>query len=333
MKNRVAGGGSYFASPNTSIEFIPSGSMLLDLALGGGWAESRISNIIGDKAVGKTLMCIEAAANFVKKHPKAIVRYREAEAAFDKPYAGALGMPLKHVDFGEPIETIEDMFEDLGCVIEASNGPELYILDSLDALSDRAELGRDMDAGTFGAEKAKKLSQVFRRLTSHMATANVTLMIVSQVRSKIGMSFGRTTSRSGGRALDFYSSQVIFLSQLPTKPTKTVSGIKRPTGIAVRAKIDKNKVGLPYREAEFEITFGYGIDDTLACLRWLDEVGALSDVDVASTSKIKGYVRDLAKLPDDKYWEEIAFLHEVVKWKWYEVEKAFVPRRRKYGGQ
>src|ERR1019366_3976564 len=96
-RERVKPGGNYFSSPKTGIEFISSGCHNLDLALGGGWAEGRVSNIVGDKSTGKSLLAIEACANFAIKYPKGTIRYREAEAAFDRPYAEALGMPVDHV--------------------------------------------------------------------------------------------------------------------------------------------------------------------------------------------------------------------------------------------
>jgi recombination protein RecA len=321
--------GNYFVAPKTHLSFIASGCKLLDLALGGGWAEGRIANIIGDKSTGKTLLAIEAAANFIRKYPKARVRYREAEAAFDKPYAGALGMPISRVDFGTaPMVTVEDMFEDLTAIIEKANGPELYILDSLDALSNRAEMSREIDAGTFGAEKAKKMSELFRRLTQGMADKRVTLIIISQIRSKIGFTMGRTTDRQGGRALDFYASQVMYLAQVG-RLVRTIAGIKRPTGVSILAKIDKNKVGLPFREAEFDITFGYGVDDIRACLEWLQLAGSLSESGVAK-DKIKNYGRAIQAWPDDEYAEEVKRIHEIVDRRWREVEQSFLPVRRKY---
>ena len=106
-------GGLYFASPKTDIQFIHSGSKLLDLALGGGWAENRIANIVGDAASGKTLLAIEACTNFANKYSDGAIRYCETEAAFSEEYAAALGMPIERVDFGEPIVTVEELFEDI----------------------------------------------------------------------------------------------------------------------------------------------------------------------------------------------------------------------------
>lgn len=329
LRKRIKESGNYFSSPKDNIEFISSGSKMLDLALGGGWAENRISNVVGDKSSGKTLLCIEAAANFAIKHPEGRILYRECEAAFDPQYAQELGMPIDRVDFGEPFETVEDMFEDLTSIVEKAKHPTFYILDSLDSLSDRSEMSRDMGEGTYGAEKAKKLSQLFRRLVRKLQGACVTVMIVSQVRDNIGVTFGRKTTRSGGRALDFYASQVVFLAQIKTLK-RTVSGIERPVGISVRAKIDKNKISLPYREADFDIAFGYGVDDVASCLEWLKTVKALDEVEVGPKD-IKKFCRSLEKLSGREYREFVRKIHRVVEKRWYAIEESFMPSRRKYG--
>lgn len=333
----VSPGGSYFASPKADLSFIPSGSKFLDLALGGGWAEGRIANVVGDKSTGKTLICIEAAANFAIKYPKGRIYYREAEAAFDPKYAAALGMPIDRVDFGDPdkaLETVEDMYEDILRLVDGAKQPSLYILDSLDALSDRSEMERDMDEGTYGANKAKQMSQLFRRINRKVSQARMTVIIVSQVRAKIGVSFGRTTTRSGGRALDFYASQVVYLSQLG-RVVKTVSGIKRPVAIKIKALVDKNKVSLPFREAEFQISFGYGMDDLLNVLLWLKEAGHLADVHVpkdyrGSEAKLKEYVRDLNRHSDKDFKADVAEIYDGLTKYWYEIEQGFLPKRQKY---
>lgn len=305
----VKGGGLYFGKPNTSIQFIPSGCKNLDLALGGGWARRRIANLVGNRSSGKTLLAIEAVANFNIVEPKGKIRYRESESAFDNSYAEALGFPVDKVDFGDPMETVEDLYEDLNKVIEGARGAELYIVDSLDALSDRGEMERDIDQGSYGAEKAKKMSQLFRRLTSQLANKDVTLMIVSQVRDNVGGAmFAKKHVRSGGRALDFYASQILFLTEIG-KITKTISGVKRPVGIDVLAKMEKNKVALPYREAEFPIMFGYGIDDRAACLTWLKSITGI-------------------KQPPDTI--ELVDLRRMVEDQWWAIEQKFLPTTTKY---
>lgn len=300
-------GGSYFGKPKKDIQFFSTGCKTLDLALGGGWVESRIINIVGDKSTSKTSLAIEASANFTIKYPKGMIRYRECESAFDMQYAAALGMPTEKIDFGsDPLDTVEDLFEDLQKVIAKARTPELYIVDSLDALSDRAELERDMDKGSYGAQKAKNLSQMFRRLVRALNRSKVTLIIVSQVRSKIGISFGRDTTRSGGRALDFYATHVLFLARLGSI-VKTANGMKRPIGIRVKAKVDKNKVGLPFREAEFVVRFGYGIDDEEACLAYLKQ----------------------AKVPH-KDTDPLPTLHKLVEDHWWATEQKLLPTKPKY---
>lgn len=329
-------GGAYFSSPKTNIEFIGSGCKLLDLALGGGgWAEGRIANVVGDKSSGKTLCMIEACANFAMKYPRGKIRYRESEAAFDIPYAEALGMPVDRVDFGtDLLETVEDMFEDLTSIVSKANSPELFICDSLDALSDRGEMARGIDEGSYGTGKAKKMSELFRRLVRQLRNKNVTIIIVSQVRDKIGVTFGRKTTRTGGRALDFYASQVLYLSQVG-KITETIDGLKRPTGVKVKAKVDKNKVGLPYREVDFEIQFGFGVDDLRACLTYLKETKHLSDLErkwfgSITNDSMKKYARQVGELNPKEYIDELGIIHKTVAAHWYDIERQLLPRRRKY---
>lgn len=327
-KDRAEAGGNYFTSPKVDVQFISSGCLTFDLALGGGWAENRIANIVGDKSTGKTLLCIEAAANFVRKYPKARVKYREVEAAFDDNYAKALGMPLDAVDFGDaPLDTVEDLFEDLEREIaRRSKQPVLYICDSLDALSDRAELARTLDEKTMGQDKAKKLSQMFRRIVRGLKHSSVTVIIVSQVRTAIGEMFGRGTTRAGGKALDFYASQVPYLSQRG-KEIAAIRGIKRVTGVTIAAQLDKNKVGLPFREARFNIEFGYGIDDDRASLMFLKQAKRLKVAGYSNSltdEEIKDEARNLGK--DDR-----AAIRKAVTDTWWELEREFMPARRKYG--
>lgn len=314
LQERANGGGNYFSSPKSNIHFIKSGCKVLDLALGGGWAMGRIANIVGDKSTGKTLLCIEAAANFAEQYANGKIYYREAEAAFDKDYAGALGMPLDRVEFGaEPLETVEDFYNDLLSLIKRAEKriaagqnpvPTLYICDSLDALSDVAEMEREFGEGSYGTQKAKAMSEMFRRHRQRMARANITLIIVSQVRDKINASFGRKTTRGGGRALDFYASQVVYLAYTG-EVHKTVKKIKRPIGVKIEAKIDKNKIAQPFRQVSFDILFGYGIDDEKAGRKYLADTG------------------------NENY---SGSLSQAVERRWYQVENTFLPTKRKYGG-
>lgn len=326
-------GGNYFSAPKRNVQFIPTGCKTFDLALGGGWAMRRIANVVGDKSTGKTLQMIEACANFHRLYGGAIY-YRETESAFDKEYAAQMGMPIQAIDFGDDdlqLETVEDMFEDLEQIIAERKAmkkrkPALYILDSLDALSDRAELERDMDKGTFGAQKAKNLSQLFRRLVRELSNADITVIIVSQVRDKIGAMFGRKFTRSGGRALDFYATHVVYLAHLGNI-VKTVSGVTRPVGVKIKAKVDKNKIALPFREAEYSILFGYGIDDALASLRWCKEAKCINQAPVTLTGTKDEDLRKAAKAMSS---DQLTELNAFVSQKWFEIEKSFLPRKKKY---
>lgn len=301
--SRNDAGGLYFSSPKATKNFIPSGCVMLDCVLGGGWPLGRIVNIVGDKSTGKTLLAIEAIANFFLKYDDGWVRYVEAESAFDPAYAKALGIPMDQVEMEHGLDTVEAVFDNLSNT--RTRGPGLYIVDSLDALSDEAEMKRGISDGSYGAAKAKKLSELFRRLVRQVARQNICVMIISQVRDNIGVTFGEKHTRTGGKALDFYASQVIWLAHLKLlKQTK--NKMERPVGVRVRAKCKKNKVGLPFRECEFTIRFGYGVEDTEASEEFLREIGC--------------------SIP-----KEAVALRETVIQEWYAIEKKFIPEKRKYG--
>lgn len=330
-------GGIYFADPDAkNVDFIPSGSALLDCVLGGGWAIGRMANVIGDKSTGKTLLAMEAMANFIEVYPDGVPIYAEIESAFDPQYAAALGIPVDKIHFKSGIFTVEDWFRDLDDILDQIDNskddnppPVLYVLDSLDALSDEAELNEDVGKGTYGTAKAKLLSKLFRQLNQRLASRRFCVLIVSQVRDNITATFGRKTTRSGGRAMDFYASQVLYLAHIKTHK-KTKQKVERPVGVRIRAKCDKNKVGLPFRECEFDINFGYGVDDLKANVEWLKEVEAL---DRLTNESAERYLKSLEKLEDDQYFEEVQRVQQLVTDMWKEIELRFVPGRRKRRGQ
>ena len=338
-------GGGLYLSPPTSNTFISSGSVLLDCVLGGGYPLGRIVNIIGDKAVGKTLLAIEACANFMAKFPDGKIWYNESEAAFDPKYAAALGMPMpdgERVILLQDCLTVEDFFDDLKDRVDnLGDEPGLYILDSLDALSDRKEMSRDMDEGSYGVQKAKLLSQLFRRLSTQVGEKNVLILIISQIRDNIGVTFGKKTTRSGGRALDFYCTQIIELNQIG-KEERTVKSIKRTIGVRVRAKCSKNKVGPPFRECEFPLTFGFGIDGLTADLEFLIDGGLEDSIpdlvwDSLGNSKHSGTKQALAamrkkasNLGTVEYKKVLRSLDKAVVRVWRQIEEDFAPSRRKY---
>lgn len=328
LQNRVTGGGNYFTNPKDELEFVKTGCTLLDLALGGGWAERRVANIVGDKSTGKTLLCIEAAANFIRKYPKGRVLYREAESAFDLAYAMALGMPRDSVDPDVKLETVEDLFEDLDALCKSKpKYPILYICDSLDALSDRDEMSREFDEKTYGAQKAKALSKMFRQLVRVLERSSITVIIVSQVRDNIGaVGFQKKTKRSGGHAMDFYCTHVLELANLG-KLSATSRGIKRATGVKIKGYVAKNKVSLPYRDAEFSIQFGYGVDDVFASLNWLKTVKGLKEAGYPSNTMTD---KELEAAAGECNASDVRAINKTVTKIWYELEQEFVPVRKKY---
>lgn len=312
--------------------FIGTGSMMLDCVLAGtsevgGWARARIINIVGDRSTGKTLLAVEACANFAMLAPISNIRYVEAEAAFDEDYGKVVGMPpgLHPID---TIRTVEEFSADLKafCELQKKNPhPCLYVLDSLDALSDSAEMERKLGDASYGTQKAKLMSEFFRKIIKDITAANCTLIIISQVRQKINVMFGERKTRSGGDALDFYASQIIWLAEIE-KLKRTAAGIERIIGVVVRIRNRKNKLGPAYREAEQTMLFGYGISDEESMLKWLLKVKVIT-----SAVKWMDEVHSARVANDRARIKQInTELRRLVWQKWQEVESALAPVGRKY---
>src|SRR6266702_863469 len=317
----------YFAN-HSQLEFVDSGCEVLNCTLGGGWVLGRIANIVGDFSSGKTLLAIEASANFHRQYPNGNIYYREAEAAFDEGYASALGMPIDVVKFIEPEDfvTVEDFYSDLcKCVEECKkkNIPGIYFVDSMDALSDKVELGQKFDEGTYGTSKSKQLGKLFRLCKAKISEARVALIIIFQTRDKIGSQFVKKT-HSGGNAPDFYASQVLWLSHADDV-TRTINKVKRIVGIRIKAKCTKNKISIPYRQCEFTIRFGHGIDSLSSSLDWLEDVYRFEETVGCTRETFK---KRLAGMNDDEYWSESRHVDNVVNSIWREIEQSFLEQPR-----
>lgn len=331
--SKPKGGGLYFTQPTTELGFISSGCTTLDLVLGGGWALGRVANVIGDSSSGKTLLAIEACANFASKYQGGIW-YREAEAAFLPAYAGALGMPLNRVDFGKKgqrFNTIEDINDDLSDCLRLARkdkGCGLYVIDSLDAVSEKDELARKMGEASYNMGKQKKIGEMFRKQIREVEDARVCLMIISQTRANIGVMFGDKFSISGGEALKFYSSQRLMLAHVKNLKT-TRNGIERVTGVRTRARTLKNKIGLPFRVCNFNIRFGFGIDDYRAGIEWLID-HKLTSVLGITKAEIAERLDDSADWDGPTYRKHNQELSEILPRVWEEVEAEFQPKHRKY---
>ena len=321
----------FILCPDPDVVFFSTGSTLLDCVLSGGYPQGRVVNIVGDEATGKTLLCIEAAANFAVQFPKGKIHYAEAEAAFDLGYAKMLGLPGDRVNFIQDCFTVEDMFDAMVKVLEENKDedePGLFILDSLDALSDVAESERNMADPSFGSSKARLMSELFRRMAKHLAQSKVTVLIVSQLRENIGVRFGDKKRRSGGKALDFYATQVIRLTRIK-QIQRQRQGRKRIVGVIVKAKCTKNKVGLPFRECQFPLLFYYGIDDVTANLEWLVQENGLDAVDMTKADVDK-ILKALDNLELDAFLELRDRVEVAVRELWTNIEQGFMPPRSKY---
>ena len=321
--------GSYFLAPSSSFTFIHSGATILDCVLGGGWPLARVSNIIGDRSTGKTLLAIEAMANFAKAFPKCKARFAETEAAFDDEYAEALGIPMNRVERPRhPLNTVEEFHDDVLEYIDGTKSAGLYILDSLDALSDATELDQAIDKPSMGMGKAKKMSQTFRRVIRKLEQSNCHLMVISQTRQRINVAFGRQYTRSGGSALDFYASQILYLAH--TGEIKhTIKKVKRSVGVNIRVKCTKNKVGLPFRSCSFPVLFGYGIEDVCASIDWLMENHQSGRTDLTQ-KELKSIRKDAEHSRLDNIDDIREELTKHIIGGWREVESSFLPQKRKY---
>lgn len=311
----------------SSIDYFSSGCGLLDCALGGGWAEARFLNIYGNSGSGKTLLLIEASINYRIKYPDANIRYVETEHAFDENYAYQLGLPKENFVLQQDVFTVEDLEKDLE-EFAKNNSQGLYIVDSWDALSDNAEMGRSIDENSMGAAKAKKISEMFRRINAKISKSNITLASVSQIRDNIGVTYGKKHSRSGGKALQFYGSQVVTINE-KEKLKKTIDKVTRTVGIIAEVKVEKNKAGTPFRDCMVPIYFGYGIDGLEAGLDWLAE-NSSDDVFTELGLLKSSYPRHVAKWRKEGNPELQKKVDEVVKREWALIENNFRIGRSKY---
>lgn len=326
VKIEPKAGGEYF--PPAPEGMLPSGCTVLDLVLGGGYPLGRFTNIVGDKSTGKTLLAIEAVANFHRRYPDAPICYNETEAAFDEDYARSLGIPIDGVDMVVDCDTVEELFKHIMEFVESvpAEGPGLYIIDSFDALSDSAEMERDFDKGSYGMAKAKAASKMFRQLVRPLAEKRILLIVVSQVRANVGVTFGAQHTRSGGRALDFYASQVLWLAH-KKRIEKQVRGVKMAVGVEVVAQAKKNKIGMPFRKCEFPILFGYGIDDAQASVDYLKSVKSLDKHFDAEERSVIAKMNVVDSPPPNQLRERLS---DHVKREWQSIEESLRPARGKY---